>query len=149
MLTSNLNTSWGLYNGAMGTVRDIYFKPGRQPNRAGSALPDAVFVEFPKYVGPEIVAGQPCVVPIGPWLWEEHCSHHGCSRFQVPLRMCWAITCHKSQGMTIGPGQMCSRAIVNLGNSSTEDWASGAAFVQLSAYGLGLMKEGLIYLFKG
>jgi hypothetical protein len=136
MLTTNMHTSFGLFNGAVGTVRDVYFAPGRQPARDGKEHPDVVFVEFPSYCGPTLFPGHPClakVVPIGTWRWEEPCHHHGdCFREQIPLRPAWAITCHKSQGMTIGERHYIKQAVIALGKLDTEKWAPGAAFVQLS-----------------
>ncbi len=50
-----------------------------------------------------------------------------------PFRMCWAITFHKSQGMTVGPGkQLVELAEVNLGPNDTDSWAAGSALVELS-----------------
>jgi ATP-dependent DNA helicase PIF1 len=131
MLTTNLCTEWGLFNGAMGTVVDIYFASGRMPSVDGQELPDVVFVDMPSYCGQEVVPGFPTLVPIGPRVVQECCGHE-CTRVQVPLRLCWAITVHKSQGMTIGSQQHMKAARIHLGDSNTEKWAAGAAFVQLS-----------------
>ncbi len=49
-----------------------------------------------------------------------------------PFRMCWAITCHKSQGMTVGPGKQVELAEVNLGPNDTDSWVAGSALVELS-----------------
>ena len=131
MLTSNLCVQWGLFNGAIGRIVDIYFQPSRKPHRDGKAHPDVVFVEFPSYCGEEIVPGHPKLVPVGQLEWKEHCSH-GCFRKQIPLRMCWAITSHKSQGMTVSEKHPVKYVVVDLGEDKTEKWASGAAFVMLS-----------------
>ena len=37
----------------------------------------------------------------------------------IPLRICIAITIHKCQGMTIGPGQQFERVVVHLPESGT------------------------------
>ena len=131
MLTTNLHVPWGLFNGSLGTVRDIYFGNGRQPSLDGKQLPDVVFVEFPAYEGPAQIPGHPTVVPIGPWLFEEHCKHE-CSRLQYPLRLAWAITVHKSQGMTVGPEKQIKQIVLDLGGKDTEKWSAGSSFVQLS-----------------
>ena len=47
--------SWGLYNGAIGTVNEIVFKPGDNPNCGD--LPVYVAVEFQSYNPPSII---PC-----------------------------------------------------------------------------------------
>ena len=131
MLTSNLCVAWGLNNGATGTVRDVIYFGGRQPSEDGRELPDLVLVEFNDYSGPVWDPAHPTIVPIGRWVWTEHCKHK-CSRAQIPLRVCWGITVHKSQGMTVGPKSVLKRAVLVLGDSSVEGWAPGSAFVQLS-----------------
>ena len=131
MLTTNLSVKWGLFNGATGQVRDVYFRDGRQPSEDGVEHPDMVLVEFPDYTGPAWIPSQPQLVPLGPWLWAEHCKHQ-CQREQIPLRLCWGITVHKSQGMTVGPMMSMKRAVLNLGGHDVEGWSPGSAFVQLS-----------------
>ena len=46
----NFNPSWGLFNGAMGTVDEIIFEKDGNPNRGD--LPKYVVVDFPQYCGP-------------------------------------------------------------------------------------------------
>lgn len=46
----NFRPSWGLFNGAHGTVEEIVFAPGEDPNNGD--LPEYVVVNFPAYVGP-------------------------------------------------------------------------------------------------
>ena len=43
----NFNPTWGLYNGALGTVREIVYQPGKNPNNGD--IPDYVTVEFDYY----------------------------------------------------------------------------------------------------
>jgi PIF1-like helicase len=50
MHSRNLKPSWGLHNGACGTVREIVFSPGKNPNNGDD--PEYVVVEFPLYCGP-------------------------------------------------------------------------------------------------
>lgn len=49
MLRTNLSTSIGLVNGAVGTVRDILYEAGKRPS---TDMPAAVMVEFDNYSGP-------------------------------------------------------------------------------------------------
>jgi hypothetical protein len=115
----------------MGTVVDIYFAEGRGQSSDGTEHPDVVFVDMPSYCGAPIVPGHPKLLPFGPRLFQDSCGHT-CTRVQFPLRLCWAITIHKSQGMTIGPQEQKKSARINLGPGDTEVWAAGSAFVQLS-----------------
>lgn len=46
----NFCPQWGLHNGACGTVDEIVFPPGRNPNQGD--LPSCVVVNFPLYCGP-------------------------------------------------------------------------------------------------
>lgn len=46
----NFNPIWGLHNGACGTVSELVFPPGANPNHGD--LPLYVAVDFPNYTGP-------------------------------------------------------------------------------------------------
>lgn len=46
----NLFPLWGLYNGACGTVQEIIFEQGKNPNKGDQ--PKFVVVNFPQYTGP-------------------------------------------------------------------------------------------------
>jgi hypothetical protein len=98
MLTANLWVSTGLVNGAMGTITDILFKEKPED----TSLPTVILVSFDKYHGPTLtkLEGIP-VVPITPIrrMWEGKSGL--CSRLQLPLSLAWAITAHKSQGLTL------------------------------------------------
>lgn len=50
----NFQPNWGLFNGAIGTVKEIVFKKGQNPNIANN-LPSYVAVEFPGYKPPSSV----------------------------------------------------------------------------------------------
>ena len=99
MLTTNLWTEAGLVNGAMGTVQDILFGEDQGP----PSVPVAVFVSFDNYEGPTITSLEGTrVVPIAPirHTWEGK-SRVLCSCLQIPVHLSWAITVHKSQGLTL------------------------------------------------
>jgi ATP-dependent DNA helicase PIF1 len=120
MLTANLWTKAGLVNGAMGTVQDILFEGQGPPS-----LPTAVFVKFEHYEGPTITTLEGVnVVPIVPIkrIWEGK-SGTVCSRLQLALRLFWAITVHKSQGLTL------EKAKIDIGN---REFASGLSFIAVS-----------------
>ena len=97
MLTMNLWASVGLCNGAAGTVVDIIYQNNHQP----PDLPIAVIVEFDNYKGPVFNESQPLCVPICPITVTSQTETGFHERQQLPLRLAWALTIHKSQGLTL------------------------------------------------
>ena len=93
MLTSNLWVDVGLVNGAMGTVQAICYRTGGPPD-----LPIAVMVHFDSYSGPTFPDGTVPIIPLC-CCWSP--SGGQCSRLQLPLKLAWAVTIHKSQGLTL------------------------------------------------
>ena len=115
MLTSNLWVHAGLVNGAMGTVQAICYQSGGPP-----ALPTAVMVKFDSYSGPTMHDGSVPIVPIRrSWM----SGGATCSRLQLPLKLAWAVTIHKSQGLTLG------KAVVDIGS---KEFCAGLTFVACS-----------------
>ena len=94
MLTSNLWVDMGLVNGAMGTVVAVCYRNGESPPN----LPIAVTVRFDSYSGPTLSDG---TVPITPLRRTWSASGGSCSRLQLPLKLAWAVTIHKAQGLTL------------------------------------------------
>ena len=93
MLTSNLRVDVGLVNGTMGTIQAICYRSGGPPD-----LPIAVMVRFDSYSRPMLHDG---TVPITPLRRTWSSSGVQCSRLQLPLKLAWAVTIHKSQGLTL------------------------------------------------
>lgn len=113
-------------NGAQGVVKKIWFHPGSNPQ---THLPAVVFVQCDgqTYSGPSIPDWpdiEPSWVPIVPVTarWENKAGTT-LSRTQLPLITAWAITIHKSQGLTL------LRAVIDLGS---KDFSSGLSFVAIS-----------------
>ena len=129
MLSVNLCVSFGLYNGAIGKIIDIIYLEGNIPE---NSLPAAVMVEFPNYTGPSFVKDNPKLVPILPVERKLDCSCSFCKRKQIPLKLGWATTIHKCQGMTIGKGEPNQYIVINPGTRAFESRNPCALFVALS-----------------
>lgn len=96
MLTCNLWQQSGLCNGAIGTVNEILYAEGQRPPN----LPIAVTVNFTEYTGPPFLPSKPKCIPIAPLTLQWHNGSTQLSRQQLPLRLSYAISIHKSQGQT-------------------------------------------------
>jgi hypothetical protein len=128
MITVNLCVEFGLFNGAIGIVEDILYFNERKPPE----LPDVVMVEVPNYTGPPFSNTNPKIIPIFPVERKVDCYCHSCKRKQIPLRLGWATTIHKCQGMTIGDGEVNRYIVINPGTKAFESRNPGALFVALS-----------------
>ena len=102
----------------MGVVKDIIFKHDQQPPTS----PIAVIVQFENYSGPSFQTSRDKLVPITPLLSTSN-STGNFERLQLPLKLVWSITIHKSQGLTI------NKAIVDIG---TKEAVAGLAYVAIS-----------------
>ena len=118
MLTVNLWPQVGLCNGTTGIVVDIIYAANHQP----PDLPIAVIVKFDNYTGPSISAIPSCV-PTPPITASVNACNSVHERQQIPLRLAWAITIHKSQGLTL------EKALIDIGKKET---TLGLSYVALS-----------------
>jgi hypothetical protein len=121
MLTTNEWTEVGLTNGAMGYVRDIIFDTNQGPPN----MPKAIVVELDEdYNGPHL-PNKPRHVVITPKTNSyESYNNKTYERTQFPLVLAYALTVHKSQGMTL------KKVRVSLGSSDGRN--RGIAYVALS-----------------
>lgn len=110
MLTSNLWVHAGLVNGALGKVISIFYSMDSKPPE----LPSFTVVDFRQYKGTPWDISHPTYVPISP-------ITRG-TRRQIPLQMAWALTIHKSQGMTL------DKATVDIGTRERQ----GLTFTAIS-----------------
>ena len=119
MLTLNLWPEVGLCNGATGKVIDIIYAENDFP----PSLPISVIVQFDNYKGPSFVDTLPNIVPICPVTITADTFNGFHERQQIPLKLSWAITIHKSQGLTL------PKAWINLG---TSEKTAGITYVAIS-----------------
>ena len=119
MLTMNLWSHVGLCNGATGTVRHIIYDNGHRPPN----LPLAVIVEFDNYRGPAFIDSQPSCAPICPVTVPLQSGNSLHESQQLPLRLAWALTIHKSQGLTL------PKAWIDIGKTEK---SPGITYVALS-----------------
>jgi len=117
MLTRNLWTDVGLVNGALGVVHSILY------NEDNIRFPVVVIVKFDKYTGPSVFTETVNCVPIPPSSSFSESYGPVYERTQYPLKLAWAITIHKSQGLTL------DQAWINLGSSEK---SLGMSYVAMS-----------------
>ena len=119
MLTMNLWPSVGLCNGATGIINDYIYQVEQQP----PDLPVAVIVKFDDYSGPSISDTLHSCVPVCPVAVSAQISEGVHERQQLPLRLAYALTIHKSQGLTL------PKAWVDIGKSGK---TPGISYVAIS-----------------
>jgi hypothetical protein len=110
MLSCNLWVQAGLVNGALKVVMQIVYASGSNPPNA----PTYVLVAFDKYIGPFKDQSQPKHVLIPPIQQSN--------KKQIPLKMAWTLTIHKSEGMTL------TRSTIDIGNIERQ----GLTFMEMS-----------------
>ena len=116
MLTRNLCVKHGLVNGSIGYVSEIIYAEGSRP----PSLPVCVNVKFDNYTGPKLDNGAIPIIPVSSTFQYNSST---CTRQQLPLRLAWAISIHKSQGMTL------EKVVLELGDA---DFSPGLTYVAIT-----------------
>jgi hypothetical protein len=124
----------GIFQWAIGTVVDIIFRQGENPNEGH--LPAVVVVDLKHYRGPILGKDNPTHVPIVPI--QRRCEPKCCTRKQIPLQIVWAKTIHSLQGHNSGPTAKhqtpngIQRIIIHLGERTDEKLNPGLTYVAMS-----------------
>ncbi|XP_057862172.2 ATP-dependent DNA helicase PIF1-like [Cryptomeria japonica] len=110
MLIANLWIQASFVNGSLGQIKSIVYDTDSKP----PDLPKYVVVEFKNYTRPHWDYANSKFVPIPPITRGGHT--------QIPLAMAWALTIHKSQGLTL------NKATIDIGKTKKQ----GLTFTALS-----------------
>jgi ATP-dependent exoDNAse (exonuclease V) alpha subunit len=124
MLTENVWADHALFNGAVGTLRDIVWSSGSDPEKDA---PFALLIAFDRYDGPELLFDPETSQKLVPIFQATRDWVHGsssCVRIQFPITLAYAITVHKSQGISL------DHVVLNL--SGKQDFAAGLTYVAIS-----------------
>jgi ATP-dependent DNA helicase PIF1 len=120
MLSTNLWTEKGLVNGSIGTITDVLWDTGQDPS---VSMPSLLLVCFSEYSGPDFPLYRSKIVPIFPVTCQFDYKGVPCTCKQFPLQLAYAITVHKSQGLTL------SRVVLNI---DQKEHCLGLSYVAIS-----------------
>lgn len=132
MLRRNLCVRRGLVNGSLGTVREIIYRAGERP----PLLPYAILIEFDKFTGPYYSENLFPLLPITN-TWRD--QNVECSRRQFPISLAYAMTIHKSQGLTL------DRVVIDIGLKEASVGLSYVAFSRVRRLTDLIVNEGFNY----
>jgi ATP-dependent DNA helicase PIF1 len=104
----------------MGFVHNIIWDASQDPF---SSPPSILLVKFDEYTRPVFPNCDPGIIPVFPISAQFEFKSVACSRTQFPMRLAYAITVHKSQGLTL------SRAILNL---NQKEHSAGLSYIATS-----------------
>jgi len=122
MLIQNIWVKLGLVNGTTGTIKDIVWKEGADIKKDP---PQALLIAVGQYDGPALFTRQDSkkVIPIFSVLRKWEGTRGTCSRRQFPITLAFALTIHKSQGLTL------DRAVLDI---KDKDKTAGMTYVAIS-----------------
>ncbi|KAK9311748.1 ATP-dependent DNA helicase [Lipomyces starkeyi] len=117
MLTDNIWVENGLVNG-YGDSEDVVWNEGQDTTKD---MPTAIMVEVDDYGGPKFPGTN--YIPIFPVTRRFEYKKSDCSRTNFPLRLAYAITVHKAQGLKL------KQVVLNL---ERKDHSPGLSYVAIS-----------------
>lgn len=120
ILRQNLFTSAGLCNGTIGEVISIIYEPCHDVS-FNNQFPRCIMVKFENYSGPKYYGTN--ILPIRPETVAFKKGSNTFTRKQFPLQLAYAISIHRSQGLTL------DQAVVSIGE---REFALGMTYVALS-----------------
>ena len=91
-----------------------------------------VLLNFPGYTGPPFLSDHPKLIPLVPVERKIECFCGFCRHTQIYLKLGWASTIHRCQGMTIGANEINRYIVIHQGSKMFESRTPGALFVALS-----------------
>ena len=130
----NILPRLGLFNGSIGSVDEIVYEEGKNPN-AGD-MPLYVAVNFPSYSGEAWDQNNPTIVPIP--VQSVMCDKKCCRIDYLPLEIAFGKTIHTYQGLQAGrtpkgrPDNPIKTLIVNPGNVNFESNNPGLLYTTIS-----------------
>ena len=127
-LTRNIWPEKGLYNGSMGTIKDVRYRNGETPLNGHE--PQYVIVEFNDYTGPAWSLKYPTCIPLT--MSTIPCEHKCCNLRSLPLTLSFARTLHKFQGQQVGPNFPIKYIVFDCGSSRVEASNPGFAYTGIS-----------------
>jgi ATP-dependent DNA helicase PIF1 len=122
MLTQNIWVELGLINGTTGTVEDVVWKEHADVKKD---QPQALLTAVDGYSGPALFTQQDGkkAIPVFSVLREWEGAGGSCSRRQFPVTLAFALTVHKSQGLTL------NRVVLDI---EDKDNTAGLTYVAVS-----------------
>lgn len=130
MLLTNFIVEHKLMNGSIGVIVDICYDCEEGPSNPNAQM--YVVVDFEDSTLPEpLIPGKPSTwVPIP--VITQQCEKRCCSVTAIPLRVCKALSAHKSQGMSIGPGNPFKYLVIHLPDPNSKFSCPGLELVEWS-----------------